>query len=288
MDCGKPLQNSPTFVKRSKRLIKEEAKKRLEEIKQSLKRTQKTHLGIWGTTCLYWLVMTILCHRSLDCTEHWHNIVHNYGGNNASTMTFYKSVEKQHAEELEKKHIYYLHRDECIQEKSDDKKFPIFETSQVNTTCVNGNYEQTTEDTENNKLMVTVHSCDDWTESWKLVDQTTEQKNFEVWLSLLENGGFEFEENSGMTAQELCSSMCISLPYEPVGGDPPNALDWYSPLRWWDMLTLIIAGVIQFRLKSIEDGDGYGSYGPLVVDEKDIAMTSVQILSVILTTAFYW
>lgn len=233
--------------------------------------------------------MTILCNRSLDCTEHWDSIVHEYGGNNESTMTYYKSVEKEHAEELEKLHIFQLHSDECIKEKSVNKTYPIFETNEVNTTCENGFYEQAIE--VSYQLQVTDdNSCDDWTELetqyGKLINQTTEHKNFTIWLSLMENEGFVFEKNSGMTAQELCSSMCISLPYQSVGY-APNALDWYSPLRWWDMLTLIIAGVIQFRLKSIEDGDGYGSYGPLVVDEKDIAMTSVQILCIILTTAFY-
>lgn len=90
-------------------------------------------------------------------------------------------------------------------------------------------------------------------------------------------------ENHGT---EACSH-CVGLPYQSIGVKP-NALDWYSPLRWWDMAWLMVAGCVQFRLRSIEESGGIGgSFGPLVVDEKDIAITSLQIMSIMITMFFY-
>jgi hypothetical protein len=92
--------------------------------------------------------------------------------------------------------------------------------------------------------------------------------------------------NGGNVGTEACSH-CVALPYQSVG-IKPNALDWYSPLRWWDMAWLTVAGCVQFRLRSIEESGGYGgSFGPLVVDEKDIAVTSLQIMSILVTMFFY-
>lgn len=44
---------------------------------------------------------------------------------------------------------------------------------------------------------------------------------------------------------------CVPLPYEGIL--PPNALDWYSPLHWWDFGLIIVALSVQFRLKTIDD-----------------------------------
>jgi len=207
-----------TELQRSKRQIKQEAKRSLEEIKRSLKRIQKTHLFILSISVVYWLLMIILCHRSLNCTEHWREIVNiaEYRENDREGLMYHKSVALQYAERLEDVHIE------------------------------------------------------------KLVDHNCVSKDFE-------NSTYTMESN---TMDDVCASMCVPLPYQD-NAVIPNALDWYSPLRWWDMAFLAVAGVIQFRLRSIETGDTYGSYGPLVVDEKDIAITSTQLLTIIMSAFFY-
>jgi len=63
--------------------------------------------------------------------------------------------------------------------------------------------------------------------------------------------GVVYSEKGKNVGTEACSH-CVALPYQSVG-IKPNALDWYSPLRWWDMAWLTVAGCVQFRLRSIEE-----------------------------------
>ena len=60
--------------------------------------------------------------------------------------------------------------------------------------------------------------------------------------------------NPNTTAGDLYTlscTECVPLPYEGIL--PPNALDWYSPLHWWDFGLIIVALSVQFRLKTIDD-----------------------------------
>ena len=55
----------------------------------------------------------------------------------------------------------------------------------------------------------------------------------------------------GNVENSLYCTECVPLPYEGIL--PPNALDWYSPLHWWDFGLIIVALSVQFRLKTIDD-----------------------------------
>ena len=110
----------------------------------------------------------------------------------------------------------------------------------------------------------------------------------------------------GNVENVLYCTECVPLPYEGIL--PPNALDWYSPLHWWDFGLIIVALSVQFRLKTIDDVSQAqntaqllrmilsnirfqskmgGSFGPLVVDEKDIAITSAHIMTIMISIFFY-
>lgn len=91
--------------------------------------------------------------------------------------------------------------------------------------------------------------------------------------------------NGDISNSVYACTECVPLPYEGIL--PPNALDWYSPLHWWDFGLIIVALSVQFRLKTIDDSKMGGSYGPLVVDEKDIAITSAHIMTIMISIFFY-
>ena len=55
----------------------------------------------------------------------------------------------------------------------------------------------------------------------------------------------------GNVENSLYCTECVPLPYEGIL--PPNALNWYSPLHWWDFGLIIVALSVQFRLKTIDD-----------------------------------
>jgi len=262
---------------RSKRQIKQEAKNRLEQIKQSLKRIQKTHLGVWGLSCLYWLIMVIICQKELNCRGHWHKINDILAKDRYSdaTLTYHKSIEVEYAEELENEHIETLRKNNCITKQNQtfyaitvnsEEKWVLGSVLDIPVELTDGSSIEAADPKYENNLNTDLTSI-----AYNNATYTYTESSVTVKYTL----GDE---------TELCN-MCIPLPFK--GTEQPIALEWYSPLRWWDMFMLTVAGVIQFRLKSIEDGDGYGSYGPLVVDEKDIAMTSIQILTIIMSTAFY-
>ena len=67
-------------------------------------------------------------------------------------------------------------------------------------------------------------------------------------------GSFEYgdaiPEDNIENAVYACTE-CVPLPFEGIL--PPNALDWYSPLHWWDFGLIIVALSVQFRLKTIDD-----------------------------------
>ena len=57
--------------------------------------------------------------------------------------------------------------------------------------------------------------------------------------------------NGDISNSVYACTECVPLPYEGIL--PPNALDWYSPLHWWDFGLIIVALSVQFRLKTIDD-----------------------------------
>ena len=65
--------------------------------------------------------------------------------------------------------------------------------------------------------------------------------------------GYDYGEatKDGNVENSLHCTECVPLPYEGIL--PPNALDWYSPLHWWDFGLIIVALSVQFRLKTIDD-----------------------------------
>ena len=65
--------------------------------------------------------------------------------------------------------------------------------------------------------------------------------------------------NGDISQSVYACTECVPLPYEGIL--PPNALDWYSPLHWWDMALMLIAAAVQFRLKTIDDVSGVESLG---------------------------
>jgi len=198
-----------------------------------------------------------------------------------ATLTYHKSVTVAYAEELENEHIENLRKNNCITKQT--KTYYNVTVDGVGWEVVLGSYIDILTDENNNDVEdpegpKTVNSLDTTTQTieYCIKDNCAQ---YEYTDSYIETNQFKLEEYN-----ERCN-MCTPLPYK--GDTAPIALEWYSPLRWWDIFMLTVAGVIQFRLKSIEDGDGYGSYGPLVVDEKDIAMTSIQLLTIIMTISFY-
>ena len=145
---------------RSKRQIKQEAKNRLEQIKQSLKRIQKTHLVVWVVSCIFWLAMVITCNKELDCRDHWDDIEailaeNRYG--DMATLTYHKSIEVAYAEELENEHIENMRKDNCITKHT--KQYYTIDVNGVainvtgsttDITIVNGNDTWGTPNIENN------------------------------------------------------------------------------------------------------------------------------------------
>ena len=224
--------------------------------------------------------MTVYCNNELVCNDHWEKIVNiaedRYG--NKEKLTYHKSISTIYAEELENQHIKRLVETACI----------------VNYTHTGYEIEV---DGQTKTVTGKIYELD--TEG-KAIGNAALQNNLDVDENTIDYNGapysyeddkvtntsnhFQLGDSSSISAG--CGSLCIALPYKDVS-KAPNALDWYSPLRWWDVLLLFVAGCIQFRLKSIEEGDGYGSYGPLVVDEKDIALTSIQLLTIIMSFFFY-
>ena len=57
--------------------------------------------------------------------------------------------------------------------------------------------------------------------------------------------------NGDVSQSVYACTECVPLPYEGIL--PPNALDWYSPLHWWDFASITVALAVQFRLKTIDD-----------------------------------
>merc|ERR1711937_292000 len=95
-----------------------------------------------------------------------------------------------------------------------------------------------------------------------------------------------------LTAEE-CDKLCVPEPYRMIenmshiGLDDykPVALEWYANIHFWDFLWLITAIFIQIRLSNFRENSGFS--GPTVIDEKDMALTSIHILTVFITLAMY-
>ena len=238
------------------------------------------HLGTLALSLVYWLTMVIICDRALDCTQHWESIVNIAEDrfHDPEKLTYHKSISTIYAEELENQHIRKLQEDSCI--INHNHTFYLIDVN-GEPVKVKGKVEQLDEKGETIDSTEKLNGLD---ESGQTIDYNGQAYAY----SSTETTTDHFIRGDTSSARPLCASLCIALPYQALGPDElPNALDWYSALRWWDMLLLLVAACIQFRLKSIEEGDGYGSYGPLVVDEKDIALTSIQLLSIIMSFFFY-
>merc|ERR1711937_362288 len=103
----------------------------------------------------------------------------------------------------------------------------------------------------------------------------------------------EDESYSNSTTSEECDKLCVPEPYRMIenmshiGLDDykPVALEWYAIIHFWDFLWLITAIFIQIRLSNFRENSGFS--GPTVIDEKDMALTSIHILTVFITLAMY-
>lgn len=227
--------------------------------------------------------MVVYCNNELSCNDHWDKIAniaeYRYDDEGKEKLTYHKSISTIYAEELENQHIKRLVETACIVNYTHTfYEIELDEGTKINVT---GKVQEL--DTEGDEIgsAVLKNNLD---EDATTIDYEGETYDYDADKVIATSNHFELGDSSSISAG--CGSLCISLPYKDVS-KPPNALDWYSPLRWWDVLLLFVASCIQFRLKSIEEGDGYGSYGPLVVDEKDIALTSIQLLTIIMSFFFY-
>ena len=83
---------------------------------------------------------------------------------------------------------------------------------------------------------------------------STADGNFTSQTTTYENPKYIHGEaipNDDVTQSVYACTECVPLPYEGIL--PPNALDWYSPLHWWDFASITVALAVQFRLKTIDD-----------------------------------
>jgi len=253
--------------------------------------------------------MVIVTNNALDCTTHWRDITKNENSTAAARiLDHYPSVSKEYAEQLEVEHISKLVDHDCVRKKIDftvlDETYTVPGTVlTVTRKCIeNGdnvgeNITLTITKNGNDLVYNTTIELDNITECKdETVDLLSDELLFQDKTLII--NGVEFSDikyvthkytqgsTNSQSGDDVCASMCVPLPYEDIN-EIPNGLDWFSPLRWWDVAFLAVACIVQFRLRSIEDVDGYGAYGPFVVDEKDIAITSLQMLMILQSAFFY-
>lgn len=218
---------------KSKKQLKQDAKKSLIHIKANLRELQLAHLVTLSLGIIIWVIKVVLLDQALDCSLYFDDIMDSLEDNHlfenqTTVMIHHPSVSLDYANQLEEEHIENLVNRQCL--------------TVLNETMLNGtdlDPIQYGDAIPNGEVSQSVYACTE----------------------------------------------CVPLPYEGIL--PPNALDWYSPLHWWDFASITVALAVQLRLKTIDDSKMGGSFGPLVVDEKDIAITAAHLMTILTSIFFY-
>jgi len=112
--------------------------------------------------------------------------------------------------------------------------------------------------------------------------------------------GLECTHNASAQAQDMnwdnktCQSTCVPEPFELINDlsdiwsqtendKRPVAMNWYAIIHFWDFIWLLVACYIQLRLRNLRDSQ----FSSMVIDDKDIASSSIHILTVFMTLVFY-
>jgi len=130
-------------------------------------------------------------------------------------------------------------------------------------------------------------------ECYMIKQDCVDDKNKTIQIHAKETDCVSVGKQNRTLTEDQCKALCVPEPYRiidnltQIGMDDykPVALEWYAIIHFWDFVWLITAIFIQIRLSNFRENNGFA--GPTVIDEKDMALSSITILTVFITLAMY-
>jgi len=305
------MENRKTRLKSRAYTKKTEVKRDLKFISLKMRRIQIIHVCLLGLAICYWVSMLVVGNQPLNCSDHVESIKTTLSRSNVDNgkLKFHPSIDFDHALDIERLYTCYQVQEGCFnqadvndicyhyRDKGTFADFGITTTTAATTTTVatgNTTSASTTASTtsaENDKLQNVcivgpiAYPGNYGEEIQDLYwNNGTEQKCVGCLLCHNNNTNSVYDDN-----QAVCNSTCVPEPYtvlsllSHIGDYQPIAIEWYAIIHFWDLLWLIVALYIQLRLRNLREL----SAGSMVIDERDIASTSVHILTIFITLVFY-